>query len=83
MKVIALFVLAAALAVAVVGCEMRSTRAPESSSSTAAVKAKDPVCGMMVDRSTARSETFKGTTYYFCSQECQDKFDRSPDKYAP
>jgi YHS domain-containing protein len=45
--------------------------------------AKDPVCGMTVDenRAPARS-TYQGQTFYFCSQECKDKFDHNPETYA-
>jgi len=44
---------------------------------------KDPVCGMMIDPSTAVGQsTHQGTTYYFCSQACKDKFDKQPGDYA-
>ena len=36
--------------------------------------AKDPICGMTVDPSTALSFERDGTTWYFCSQHCRDKF---------
>ncbi len=46
-------------------------------------QAKDPVCGMAVDRdkSTAAS-VCRGKTYYFCSASCRDKFEKEPAKYA-
>ncbi len=37
-------------------------------------QAKDPVCGLTVDRSKALSLEHNGTSYYFCSQACKDKF---------
>jgi Cu+-exporting ATPase len=44
--------------------------------------AKDPVCGMNVDpRSAPPAETFGGTTYYFCSQGCAEKFRNLPAKF--
>ena len=43
---------------------------------------KDPVCGMMVDQTTSAQSTYNGQTYYFCSQECKDKFDKDPDRYT-
>ena len=45
--------------------------------------ATDPVCGMTVDpsRSAGRS-SFGGTTYYFCSLSCKQKFDADPAKYT-
>jgi P-type Cu+ transporter len=42
----------------------------------------DPVCGMSVDETTAAAKTsYKGKTYYFCSEDCKESFDRDPDKY--
>jgi YHS domain-containing protein len=35
---------------------------------------KDPVCGTFIGASTALHKTIGGTTYYFCSTECRDKF---------
>jgi len=44
--------------------------------------AKDPVCGMDVDKATAAGRTeYKGQTYYFCSSGCKEKFDRSAEQY--
>jgi len=50
---------------------------------TAEGQIKDPVCGMAVDRdkSTAAS-VYSGTTYFFCSTSCRDKFEKEPAKYA-
>ncbi len=45
-------------------------------------KAKDPVCGMMVDSKTAEKSTYKGKTYYFCSREDRQTFEKTPDKYV-
>src|SRR4051794_7716764 len=46
-------------------------------------KVKDPVCGMTVDPANARggSAEFKGTTYYFCSPKCNERFKADPEKY--
>ncbi len=46
-------------------------------------QARDPVCGMAVDRekSTAAS-AYRGQTYHFCSAACRDKFEQAPEKYA-
>ena len=44
---------------------------------------KDPVCGMDVDPSTTRFQaTFDGRTFYFCSQNCHDKFKANPEQYV-
>ncbi len=42
----------------------------------------DPVCGMVIEPSKAPAQTtHQGHTYYFCSQECKDAFDKNPQKY--
>jgi len=36
---------------------------------------------MNIEESKAfATSIYKGKTYYFCSQECKDKFDNAPDK---
>jgi len=47
------------------------------------VKAKDPVCGMMVDPAAARggSAEHAGKTYYFCNPRCAERFRAEPAKY--
>ena len=43
----------------------------------------DPVCGMTVTKAkAAASFDYKGTTYYFCSTGCRDRFAKEPDKYV-
>lgn len=45
--------------------------------------AKDPVCGMDVDESSAPATSeHEGLTYYFCSPGCKREFDANPEKYA-
>ncbi len=44
---------------------------------------KDPVCGMSVDPKSASAAAVRGgSTYYFCSTSCRDKFERAPEKFA-
>ena len=44
---------------------------------------KDPVCGMEIDPTTAAaSEEHEGTTYYFCSHNCRERFVADPEKFA-
>lgn len=46
-------------------------------------KVTDPVCGMGINKKEAKfSKEIDGQKYYFCSQNCQDKFDADPKKYA-
>ena len=47
-----------------------------------AEKAKDPVCGIMVDKDPALSVNHKGETYYFCSKTDMEKFKKEPEKYV-
>lgn len=45
-------------------------------------KAKDPVCGMKVDKKAAKHKTdYKGKTYYFCAAGCKEAFEEEPEKY--
>jgi YHS domain-containing protein len=45
--------------------------------------AKDPVCGMTVDRrKTSQHSRFAGTTVYFCSAHCKHRFDGDPERYV-
>jgi YHS domain-containing protein len=44
--------------------------------------AKDPVCGMDVDETTAKYKSeYMGKTYYFCCEFCKEKFEENPRKY--
>lgn len=46
-------------------------------------KVKDPVCGMQIDPASAIGKAeHGGKTYYFCSQQCEKKFDAAPGQYA-
>lgn len=48
-----------------------------------AVAAPDPVCGMQVDPIHAQPHAaYAGTTYFFCSLRCHDRFTAEPGKYV-
>jgi Cu+-exporting ATPase len=47
----------------------------------AETKARDPVCGMLVNLSAAYSALHDGHTYFFCSAECRDRFQADPAQY--
>ncbi len=48
----------------------------------AAGKIKDPVCGMTVSPQAAEDHSdYQGKPYYFCSNHCKIKFDKSPNIY--
>ena len=43
---------------------------------------KCPVCGMEVTPATAGGQSeYQGRTYYFCSTEHKEAFDKNPEKY--
>ena len=42
----------------------------------------DPVCGREIDPDTAAASwMYETTIYYFCSQECREKFEATPHAY--
>jgi len=42
----------------------------------------DPVCKMEVNPESAEAQTeYGGQTFYFCSQQCKEAFDRDPARY--
>lgn len=50
-----------------------------------AARAKDPTCGMDVDKKNATASgnllAYSGTTYYFYSSACEEKFQKEPERY--
>ncbi|MDQ5845920.1 MAG: YHS domain-containing protein [Acidobacteriota bacterium] len=43
----------------------------------------DPVCGMTVEEKDAAGlSEYKGTTYYFESEDCISRFNEHPEQYA-
>lgn len=43
----------------------------------------DPVCNMKVDEKNAAARVnHNGKEYYFCSQQCADKFQNNPQQYT-
>ena len=63
-----------------------STPSATATPRVAAAAVKDPVCGMEVDVKAAvaagLTSDYKGTTYYFCSDDCKKKFDKEPARYV-
>jgi YHS domain-containing protein len=41
---------------------------------------KDPVCGMNISKTDSISRYINGRTYYFCGDNCVNKFERNPAK---
>ena len=45
--------------------------------------AKDPICDMDVDETTAKwTSEYGGKKVYFCAPGCKKKFDADPEQYA-
>jgi len=43
------------------------------------MKIADPVCGMTIEeKDVLGTSSFEGTTYFFCSKECKENFDKDP-----
>lgn len=43
----------------------------------------DPVCGMTISHDgAAGTSQYEGTTYYFCSAACKQRFDAAPGSFA-
>ncbi len=46
------------------------------------MKVTDPVCNMIIEESDAvGTSTYKGTTYYFCTETCKEEFDKNPEAF--
>ena len=74
-RIFAIFLISAlATAMFAAGQSQQQKKAPE--------KAKDPVCGLMVDKDPNLSTNYKGETYYFCSKADMEKFKKEPEKYV-
>lgn len=42
----------------------------------------DPVCDKTIATAGAKSSVFDGRVFYFCSRECREVFEASPDAYV-
>ncbi len=45
--------------------------------------ARDPVCGMTVDRRQAEAAEHGGKRHFFCGPGCRARFEDDPERYAP
>jgi Uncharacterized conserved protein len=48
----------------------------ENSTNMSTDTVQDPVCGMIISKADAISREIDGKTYYFCSKNCADEFER-------
>jgi YHS domain-containing protein len=49
---------------------------------TESATAKDPVCGVSVQKEGASTGQFIGQTYYFCSERCRERFQALPTRFV-
>jgi YHS domain-containing protein len=40
----------------------------------------DPICGKPVDPATSHAVEYKKRTYYFCSAQCKERFERQTER---
>ena len=77
-----------ALPLLLVSCDKKAEKADmkghdhSAMPAASADKAKDPVCGMMIDKAKATKVTHEGADYFFCSDACVTKFKADTKKYA-
>lgn len=86
MKHILNLALAALLAV-VAGCATTSSNTARTSGPTETCHVckynNDLACVCVKVKDTTPRTEYQGTTYYFCSDDCQAAFAKSPPKYLP
>ncbi|MFC2170204.1 YHS domain-containing protein [Acidobacteriota bacterium] len=62
---------------------MESHQGNHHSEEQAENKAVDPVCGMKIKKSDAKATPeFDGKSYYFCTEECKEKFEENPEEFV-
>ena len=65
------------------GPTAKADHSPAHDDSVAGGSARDPVCGMTVDLATSKHKAeHDGTTYYFCSGRCREKFVANPSVFV-
>ena len=56
---------------------------PDRQGATVEHAVKDPVCGMTVDpHKGEHTSQYRGRAHYFCSANCQEKFEHNPEQYT-
>ncbi len=61
----------------------QSTQGSSAAEPPAGEWATDPVCGQEVETadSATQQARHKGKSYYFCSEECRQQFEASPEEF--
>ena len=85
-----LCVAVAALALGVLGCQQAQETPAEQAETTIEEAVEevleeaaliDPVCGMTVTEDSEWTAEYEGVTFYFCSEDCRDKFIETPGEF--
>ncbi len=62
--------------------ESRATR-PAQKKESSHTQVQDPVCGMWVEPAATHWQAlYKGATFFFCASGCEQRFIKTPKKYA-
>ncbi len=64
------------------GCSAEMEHSKAQTAEEGKEKATDPVCTMEVEKDPKKSIQHEGYTYYFCSKDCMEKFQKDTKKYA-
>ena len=72
----------ALLPLVLAACDARAPGAPPAAPAGAVDKAKDPVCGMRIDKTGPLKAVHQGATYHFCADACLKQFQADPAKFA-
>jgi Cu+-exporting ATPase len=73
---------AATMTLTATGEAQRGGRLPTPANQQKVEKARDPVCGLMVEKDPRLAAQYKGGTYYFCSKTDMDQFKKAPERYV-
>jgi YHS domain-containing protein len=90
MRILVLCIAIAVLALGVLGCQQAQETPAEQAETTIEetieeiteeVPLVDPVCGMTVTEESEWTAEYDGVTFYFCSEDCRDKFIAGPGEF--
>jgi YHS domain-containing protein len=89
-RILVLCIAVAVLALGVFGCQQAQETPAEQAETTIEEAVEevieeaapiDPVCGMEVTVESEWTAEYEGVTFYFCSEDCRDKFIATPGEF--
>ena len=90
MRILVLCIAIAVLALGVLGCQQAQETPAEQAETTIEETTEeiteeapliDPVCGATVTAESEWTAEYDGVTFYFCSEDCRDKFIAAPGEF--